>query len=397
MITIYKREQCCGCEACANICPKNCINMIADDEGFLYPHVDEDKCVSCGLCEKVCPFINTDLSNEVKYGLAMQAKDKEILKECASGGVYTVLAKHITSAGGYAIGASINDDAVKHTILNDPIAVVSHSSSKYSQSRTFSIYKDTKKILEDYPNHKVLFSGTPCQVLALKNYLGREYDNLYTIDVVCAGVMSPRILSDYVHYMEGRKGSKISKLNFKFKEYGYASFTTKLLFDCGDEYSRSRLTDYLIKVFTAHIADRPSCGACVVKGDKRASDLSIFDCWHFAELTGKEDNDLGHTNVLVRTAKGQELLETYGNCFEIYDVNWQKAVHLDGNMVYGIQKHHQKRQEFFHHLNEGGLEYAIQKNIPVTCSDKIKEKLKRPLYKIGLIKLAGRINKKYFS
>ncbi len=386
MIKINCKSDCCGCGACSNICPNNCITMVSDNEGFLYPKIDEQKCINCNLCESTCPFKDKNNSkNKIISAYAIQAKDSKILKNVASGGCYTVLAEYFIQQHGLSIGVTVENGEVCHTVAKDLLHVEKHSSSKYVQSHTKNIYKITKEYLEINPDKIVLFSGTPCQIAALKLFLKKEYNNLYLIDIVCAGVCSPKVFEQYINKMERKYSGNVLKSNFKEKTYGYHSSTMKLCFDNGKSYSHSRLTDPMMKIFTAHIADRPSCSKCKIKGYERYSDLTIFDCWHFTALTGKKDNDLGHTNVLVHTEKGKGLLDSCSKMFDIDVIDIDKAITLDGNMVCGIQKPHDKRKQFFDVLNEKGIDCAILECIPITTKDKLGELVKPILYKLGIL------------
>lgn len=394
MIEITKKEDCCGCEACANICPSKCITMEPDNEGFLYPTIDVSKCVRCGACERVCPQKNNEPKNPTIGAYAVQTRDRCILEKAASGGGYSSLARQIISHDGVASGVAFEDEIICHTIIRyDDQLVQRHSSSKYVQSRIGNTYSEIREILQNEPNKMVLFSGTPCQVAALKQYLRKEYHQLYTVDLVCAGVCSPKVFEMYISKMKKKYGG-ISEINFKKKTYGYHSSTMALCFKGGAKYSRSRLTDPMMHIFTQHIADRPSCAVCPFRGTQRYSDLTIFDCWHYTDLTGKIDNDLGHTNVLVHTQKGKYLLFTCAELLEIEEIDVEKAISLDGNMVFGHQKHHAKREQFFDELNRAGLNAAIKKCIPITLNCYVKEFSKKYLYKLGILEKVKKLERR---
>lgn len=385
MIEIHKKEECCGCELCANICPRQCITMQPDSEGFLYPQINLNECIQCSACEQMCPQRNHKPEYPIIGAYAIQTQDRANLARSASGGGYTSMARKIVSEGGIAVGVAFREGIVCHTLIrHNEELVKQHSGSKYVQSKIGNTYAEIEKILQSEPERKVLFSGTPCQVAALKRYLKKDYPQLYTIDLVCAGVCSPAVFGMYISKMQN-KFDKVVDVNFKKKTYGYHSSTMALQFNGGAEYSRSRLTDPMMHVFTAHIADRPACAACSFKGKDRDSDITLFDCWHYTEVTGKKDNDLGHTNVLVHTQKGNDLLFSCGELFEIEEIDADQAISLDGNMVFGQQKHHEKRQLFFEELNQNGLDAAIKKCIPITAMCRLKEFSKKYLYRMGIL------------
>lgn len=283
------KSNCCGCSACANICPQKCIIMIPDEEGFLYPKVDAEKCIHCGKCKNVCPFENymeptDEISTECYAAQYNGSASEQVLSRCASGGVYTALAEYILGQGGVTVGAGFDDALeVRHIIISERQQFLTHSGSKYVQSQIDNIYMKTKEILE--LGEKVLFSGTPCQVAGLKYFLGKDYEYLYCIDIICAGVASPKVFRAYKTILENKYSSSLKEVNFKHKTYGYHSSTMSLVFSNGKKYAHSRLTDLMMRCFTSRICDRPSCEKCVIRGKNRVSDLSLFDCWHYEALT----------------------------------------------------------------------------------------------------------------
>ncbi len=203
MIEIKEKYNCCGCSACVQICPKQCISLSADNEGFLYPQVDTAVCINCGLCEKVCPVIN---QNEPRMPLEVYAAkntDEEIRLKSSSGGIFTLLAEHIISEGGVVFGARFNENwEVVHDYTETVEGLESFRGSKYVQSIIGENFKKAKFFLDEGRN--VLFSGTPCQVAGLKKFLRKEYENLLTVEVVCHGVPSPMVWHDYLDYRRAK-------------------------------------------------------------------------------------------------------------------------------------------------------------------------------------------------
>ena len=197
MIEIKDKHKCCGCEACIQTCPKQCISLIQDKEGFLYPKVNIVDCVDCGLCEKVCPEINTNGHTQPKQIWAAQNNDEKIRRDSSSGGIITKLAEKIIEDGGVVFGVVMNNkfEAV-HTYAETGEELVAFRGSKYIQSRIGNCFKQTKVYLKE--GRKVLFIGTPCQISGLMHFLGKDYMNLYTIDFICHGVPSPGIFKWYL-------------------------------------------------------------------------------------------------------------------------------------------------------------------------------------------------------
>lgn len=197
MIQIADKHNCCGCSACANVCPKTCIAMSTDEEGFLYPVVDMSVCVGCGLCEKVCPFLTELRPKKPKNTYAAINPNEEERLRSSSGGIFTLLAQETLKAGGVVFGAAFDGDwSVKHIGIENIKELPKLQGSKYVQSKIGNSYKKAKQLLDkDIP---VLFSGTTCQIAGLLKYLRKEYEKLLTVDVICHGVPSPRIWQDVV-------------------------------------------------------------------------------------------------------------------------------------------------------------------------------------------------------
>ena len=389
MIEINDEYQCCGCTACANICPKNCITMAPDEEGFLYPEVDRDLCINCGLCEKVCPVINApkNMHGEVE-SYVVRAKDDEVLSGSTSGGFFTPVAEYVLSENGVVCAATFDKDwNVVHEFITSREADISkYRGSKYVQSNLGSCFSRIKEYLVS--NRLVLFVGTPCQAAGLKNYLQKEYENLITIDLVCHGASSPKLWSKYVAFQSNQFHSTIRNISFRNKTYGYHSGTMKIEFDNGEVYYGSARVDYMLKSFFSEISSRPICYKCPFKGIKRCSDFTIYDCWHFSDLAkGEKDDDKGYTNVIVQSKKGADILKALVGELELYQVYTEEAIKLDGVMVTKSAVPHPRRKEYYKDLDKETLSQHIQKFIPVTKKDILIEKSKSVLYKLRIFNL----------
>ena len=197
MINIEDKKKCCGCSACVQRCPKQCISLQEDEEGFLYPQVDKKICVNCGLCEKVCPVLNPVKARKPQVVFAARAIDEKVRLESSSGGVFTVLAELVIERGGVVFGAKFNEKwEVVHAYTESKEGLSAFRGSKYVQSKIENSYKQAESFLK--AGREVLFSGTPCQIAGLKLYLRKEYTNLLTVDFVCHGVPSPMVWKDYL-------------------------------------------------------------------------------------------------------------------------------------------------------------------------------------------------------
>ncbi len=394
MIHIEEKTKCCGCTACASICPKKCISMKPDEEGFLYPEVDESLCVDCGLCEKVCPVIEpAEAVDTSTKAVAVQLIDDKALYESASGGFFTAISEYVIKNDGLVCGASYDEDFnVSHCLVSSMDECKGFRGSKYVQSELGDIFPRIKETLQQ--DKLVCFSGMPCQVSSLKKYLGQEYEKLITIDLVCAGVPSPKLWRAYLDKQEKIYGSKIKYANFRNKTYGYQCSTLKLEFENGKVYSKSGRIDPMMKFFVSGIAKRPSCYECVFKGVERCSDFTLFDAWHAQELTGRKDNDKGYTSVIIHTSKAENILNKIEDMMVNHSVDLQQAIKLDGVMIDGQPKKHCNREECYTILNDKGIDECIEKYAKVTGKDKILERVKPILYRTGVIRIAKRVKKK---
>ena len=201
MIEIEKKELCCGCSACVQKCPRRCISLKQDDEGFWYPHVDVQNCVNCGLCERVCPFIGENASREPLKCLAAYNADEEERLNSSSGGIFSLLARYVLNRKGVVFGATFDDSfVVKHIYIESESELYKLRGSKYVQSDINGMFAVAEKFLKD--DRMVLFSGTPCQIRGLKKFLGKDYKKLMSVDVACHGVPSPAVLKKYFKYLE---------------------------------------------------------------------------------------------------------------------------------------------------------------------------------------------------
>ena len=192
MIEITEKYLCCGCAACVQRCPKQCIILHEDHEGFLYPKVDTDNCIDCALCEKVCPILNEGSNRKPLKVYAAINKDEKIRLESSSGGIFTLLAEQTIGEDGVVFGARFDENwqvRLDYTETIEGIAVF--RGSKYVQARTENTYQQAEFFLRE--GRKVLFAGTPCQIAGLKKFLRKEYDNLLAVDFVCHGVPSPKV------------------------------------------------------------------------------------------------------------------------------------------------------------------------------------------------------------
>lgn len=383
MIDIKNKVDCCGCYACFSVCSHKAISMDADAEGFVYPKVNKENCVQCGLCETVCPILSPRKQVSLKESYAVQAKSDLIRKQSSSGGAFTAIAELIINQGGVVFGACFDKSfGVEHSYTETIEGLAKFRGSKYVQSNIGNSYQKVKEFLRE--GRKVLFSGVPCQISGLLNYLRKPYENLYTIEVICHGVPSPLVWKEYLKHQEERYHSKIESVSFRDKSLGYAS-TMRITFANGKTYRRGHESDIMLRLFFSEITSRPSCYECKFKGIERHSDFSIYDCWSIRKFDKNWDDDKGTTNVIVNTEKAKSMFKDISS-LKVMKVDLSKAIKQDGNMISENPPMHPQRAIFMDALVENPQQ-AIVYYSRITAKDKIKAFVKPFLVKMGVVHL----------
>lgn len=333
-----KKEECCGCGACENVCPKKCIIMKQDDEGFFYPEVDESVCVQCNMCVNTCPFRNVAETAQPKECYAAIYEDEKIRMMSSSGAIFSLFGQYVISQRGDVFGSAFSDDFKRVEIIGvDNYKDLERLyGSKYVQSQVSFSYQHVKESLID--NKIVLFSGTPCQVSGLRRYLKRDYENLYCIDIICHGVPSPMLWEKYASSIEEKYGGKISFINFRCKDKSWSQFGMKARVGDMVVFEPKENNSYLY-MFLRNYCLRPTCYQCKMKGHSEA-DITIGDFWGINNIYPDMNDDRGISSIMVRNEKGKRLVElvkphmtfrecTYedivrNNSAELYSVQWPK-------------------------------------------------------------------------
>lgn len=309
MIKITDTSKCCGCTFCAAICPQGAIQMLPDKLGFLYPVIDQAKCVDCGLCDKVCSFVQDveavkRVPKNVKVEvLAARHKNSEILSQSQSGGAFSAMAEQVLNDGGLVYGAAFDDSfMVRHIRVDSIEGLAALRGSKYVQSDLKGIYG---QIIGDLRNgFEVMFAGTPCQVAGLKSYIPKALqENLLTVDFICHGVPSPSVWKDYLDYMS-RQGT-IVKANFRDKSVaGWKEHKETFIYNNG----KKNVADSFRVLFYKNIMLRHSCSVCPYNIMNHKSDVTIADFWGVDEIVPQMDGPEGTSMVICNTSEGQELM-----------------------------------------------------------------------------------------
>lgn len=311
MISINK-DNCSGCAACANACPKGCIIMRPDQEGFVYPEVDTKKCISCGVCQRVCP-INTlhqtsNTSNHEPVCYAAYNKNEQVRLSSSSGGIFTLLAEYALERNGVVFGAALTEqNRIRHICIEKKTELPKLRGSKYVQSEIGNTYVLAEEYLRT--GRLVLFSGTPCQIGGLKSYLRKEYDNLITQDIICHGCPSPLVWHKYLEFREKQSGDVVQSVSFRDKRKGWKRFSLRLGFEKGREYTRTLFSDLFLQGFLKDFCLRPSCYQCSFRGIVRESDITLADYWGIGSVHPEMDDDKGTSLVVANTDAGRRVLD----------------------------------------------------------------------------------------
>ncbi len=300
---------CYGCSACKDACPTAAITMKRDDEGFYQPVIDKELCINCGKCNRVCPY-NTKMREEKFESVAYMAYAKDTFdsESSASGGIFPILAKKIISKGGYIIGVKYNEELIAvYDIASTWREAQAFRGSKYVEAKHNNIYKKTKKALET--GKPVLFTGTPCKIAGLKNFLGREYENLFLAEIICACSSSPRILKRYLNGKTAEKKSSVTSISFRDKSKGWNKVSTTLTFENGKSESTSRRWNIFYHCFVSAYLAKRSCFRCEFAGDNKIADITMGDFWGYDKINKKLKADKNGVSALkIATQKGMDLL-----------------------------------------------------------------------------------------
>lgn len=367
MIDIDKNT-CCGCSACAQVCPQKAIEMKTNEEGFLYPFIDSSKCVSCGLCERVCPISATVPNVFSKNDTAIGGwnKDETVLKDSSSGGAFSLFADYVIGLGGGVIGCALDEKLVaKHILIEKKEDIEKLRGSKYVQSDVDGAYQKAEALLRQ--NRPVLFVGTPCQAKGLYLYIGTKYaaglNNLYICDFICHGTPSPKIFGDYVEYLEKTEGEKITGFKFrnKIRNWNPSGMQqgTVLITASGREVTHlPAYNDSYMNGFLDDLYLRPSCYNCASKEpEKYYSDFTIADFWGVNKSYPELNNPKGTSLILFHSDKGRQLFENVKEGFYFKEVDVNKAVKKNKPLRESMEMN-PNREQFFSDYEKPEMDFG---------------------------------------
>ena len=352
-----EKDKCYGCRACEQICPKLAIVMKEDEEGFFYPEVNKEKCINCNLCSKVCPYSNELYKTKIRKVYAVQYKNEKNLMESSSGGAFSLFADYILSIGGYISGCIFDENLIpRHVVSNKKEIISKMRGSKYVQSDIRSTYKEIKDLLNS--KKIVLFTGTPCQVDGLKRYLMKEYDNLFTLDLICHGVPSFKILEEYLN-SEKNKGKKIEKIKFRDKKLngwcsqGSIKFNKKIK-------NISPFNNSYYYYYLKNCINRYSCYTCKYSSINRVGDITIGDYWNLNNLLPKLDTSKGYSVILISSPKGEKLFESVKDKSFYYETELKFVAENNGNLIKPTE-FPKLRERIYKDIEIFGYEYVEKK------------------------------------
>lgn len=378
MINITDKSQCCGCNACVQCCPKQCLTMHEDEEGFLYPRGEEALCIDCGLCEKLCLIINQNNPRQpLKVFVGKNTNENQRLFS-SSGGVFVLLAEQIINSGGVVFGARFDKNwEVEHCYVETREELEPLMRSKYVQSKIGNTYKEAEQFLKQ--GRKVLFVGTSCQIAGLHKFLRREYDNLLAVDFICHGVPSPGVWRKYLQYinenfsrseMAGKNSvlsfslksiPVITGINFREKQldgYGWKKFGFVVhgkLPSKGNQNTVLLSTmfgkDAFMKAFLQNLILRPSCYACPSKEGRSCSDITLGDAWGVWNKYPEMDDDKGLSMIAIYTVKGEQILKDLN--LELLNFSYKDLVKYNSSICCSVYKPRQRELFWTRFPSEG--------------------------------------------
>lgn len=352
MIELCKANECTGCSGCVNVCPKQCIQMIEDKEGFLHPAIDHDKCIECHACQRVCPVLNPLDKHETPIVYAAFNNDSKVRANSSSGGMFNALARHFIENGGMVVGALFmhDDFTLIHALTDSMDDVKKMMGSKYVQSRIpDNLYKDILSVLKS--GHQVLFTGTPCQVAACRKFIPAIYqDKILYVDIVCHGVPSQKLFSDYIKKLSANFGG-ISAFNFRTREgWGYAPAFAR---EDNSWHSLSGIDNIYMSMFLQGYTFRENCYHCQYATPQRVSDITIADFWGLGkDKPYSHDKTLGVSLLLINSPKGERMLDKIADALTLDKRSLDEATKMNPNLH---EPSHRPRQRngiyscFFHH------------------------------------------------
>lgn len=359
------KNTCNGCGVCALVCPKKCIKMVEDGEGFLYPEIDESKCIKCNKCRRFCAnFNNKEEKNEKAYVAINNSKEQ--LKESSSGGMFYILAEYTIKNNGVVFGVTYNKNLkAVHEYAETLEECKKFCGSKYVRSDLQDSYIKVKQFLDE--GRKVLFTGTACQISGLKKFLGKENENLILCDILCHANPSPKVFELYIKNLEKIKNKKVKYVWFRSKENGWKNQTPIIEYEDGQKEEEN---SYFI-AFVWEMINRPSCYSCQFASKRRISDFTIGDFWGIEKVFPDIETTGGVSLLNVNSEKGSRIFDEVKEKMNYREVDYDLACSF--NHYHNVSVH-SNRDKFFKGISDGSIN---ENNI----IEYMKKYTKKPLYR----------------
>lgn len=358
------KELCCGCGLCCEVCPAAAVSMRADDEGFLYPVVDESKCRQCGKCRSLCPANQTEPERKLVKTFGAFSRDPATRMRSGSGGIFGALAADVLERGGLVCGAAFDGDFnLRHVCVDKKDDLPPLLGSKYLQSDIRGVYRHLAKAVSD--GFPVLFAGTPCQVMAMRQYLG-DAPNLLSVSIVCQGVASPAVFRKYLVEMSDI-GGEVASVNFRSKTQGWMDYCMRIGFADGRVYSKPFYQDPYMRLAMNRVFNRPCCDKCFAKCDANPADIIIGDFWSVQMYIRKYRNRdrYGFSLVLTSNDKGFEAIKRLKKEKRIsYTKTSLRGMITYNPAVFIAQAHDENREEFFASVNDCTIRELEERLLP---------------------------------
>lgn len=369
MIDKVSVQECAICGACINACPVDAISLDKVHLDFRYPQINEDICIHCNRCEKACPILGNKGKPDEGYPVAFAAKSENdsMRMRSSSGGVFYELADQMLRDGGYVCGAVFDDEFhVKHILSNAKEDILRMMGSKYAQSDVGYCYREVKDVLEK--GCKVLFSGCPCQVAGLRTFLGKEYPNLFLVELICHGIPSDHMLQTYIGMQERKYGARLTRMEFRNKKKGWHRSSVRMEFENHRIYSIPYTADAYTIGFLRNITLKSSCYDCHFRNFVAGSDITLGDFWG-AEVELPEDDNKGISAILVNSGKGMDIIDRCN--LALTPANVETVIKYNKNLLCSAALSPQ-RSLFYASADTNGLEKAIRRYLEESTIQKLK-------------------------
>lgn len=387
MIEVKERVSCTGCSACTSVCPKGCILMQEDAEGFDYPVIDSTNCIDCHLCEKICPISQPQLSASNTFTVCVQNKDERVRSKSSAGGVIGAVYQAVFQRGGIVYGAGFDENNMVRFMKAETLEECFQKklfASKYAPAELDNVLAKVKADLD--AERIVCFAGLPCQVAGLHSFLRHEYENLWLIDLTCYGIPSRKLYRRYLEYLEKTYHERISDVRFRDKSFGYAAPTMSIELKSGKVKSQNCAVKSYLRCFFKDIASRPSCYECHFKTVDRVSDITVGDMKSIYKFVPSMDDDLGTTVLYVHSEKGKKIIDIIEHQVRSAKVPLEGVVSTSGKKMVSCPKQNPKRVAFFSEIDNLSYAKLVKKYCPPDISEYIANTTKGVLKATGLNK-----------